>query len=86
MLDLRFSQWWCWGFSLLQYDTASLSEWLPMFQRNAVPSSGLRGPRSNLLSPPDPEDDGTMTLQNIRNHSPNDTALYSRRPKSSIWN
>jgi hypothetical protein len=28
---------------------------------------------------PDLEDEGTMTLQNNKNHSPNDIALYPRK-------
>jgi len=51
-----------------------------MLQRITVPSSsGLNSPRGML----DPEDEGTMTLQNIRNRSSNNMALYFRRLRSS---
>jgi hypothetical protein len=62
--------------SLLRYDNVSLDKLFLMFQRIAVPSSsGLKSPRTML----DPVDKGTMTLQNIRNHSPNNMASYFRR-------
>jgi hypothetical protein len=36
------------------------------------------------LGLPDPEDEGTMTLQNILSYSPNDTEWHSRRHKSAV--
>jgi hypothetical protein len=66
--------------SLRRYDIVSSSKLFLVFKRIVVPTpSALNSPRRM----PDPEVEFIMTLQNIRNHSPNNKPPYFRRPKSS---
>ena len=62
---------------LLGCNTATLDKWLLTFGGNGEPSS-------SRVKQPDPEDDGTTILGNIKCHSPNNTASHQRRPESSV--
>jgi len=70
--------------SLSGCDAVSLGERILTFQRTVTPTSSTakqskkNSPKNSLTL----EDEATMMLQIIRNHSPNDTASHSRRADS----
>ena len=67
--DLRFSQWWCWGFKPTEVWCRVVMWVVPCFKGLYCCSSSLWG-----LTP---EDAGRTFLQNIGNCSPKDTASPS---------
>ena len=61
-------------------DAEPLAEQLQTFRRIVVPQKCL-GQAAQLenLTPPDPEDEGTMIVRNVSNYTPEDTSSYPRR-------
>jgi hypothetical protein len=69
--------------SLLGYDDLSLDKQFLMSERQIMPSSSGVKQSKKSLGLPDPEDESTIQLPNIRNYLPNSRVSHPRRPECS---